>query len=152
MWSDTARALYQMSAALRCRPFKASLSPGLSSSGSRGLTRCVVVPRRNLPAKIGDVLTPEQYKEVEELGILVDKDDQVRLGQTVAQVTTLAFKPSEINARSNKESSFVVDPRVACTCFAGGADADLHKAAVGPAHCVCRDHPAHWLRAEVPGG
>ncbi|KAG2483092.1 hypothetical protein HYH03_018030 [Edaphochlamys debaryana] len=31
---------------------------------------------RNLPKKIGDVLTPEQYKECEELGILVDKDDQ----------------------------------------------------------------------------
>ncbi|CAL5218591.1 g286 [Coccomyxa viridis] len=31
---------------------------------------------RNLPEKIGDVLTPEQYKEVKELGILVDKDDQ----------------------------------------------------------------------------
>ena len=32
---------------------------------------------RNLPEKIGDVLTPEQYQEVEELGLLVDKDDQV---------------------------------------------------------------------------
>ncbi len=32
---------------------------------------------RNLPEKIGDVLTAEQYKEVKELGILVDKDDQV---------------------------------------------------------------------------
>lgn len=29
-----------------------------------------------LPEKIGDILTPEQYKEVEELGLLVDKDDQ----------------------------------------------------------------------------
>lgn len=33
---------------------------------------------RNLPAKIGDILTPAQYAEVEELGMLVDKDDQVR--------------------------------------------------------------------------
>ena len=32
---------------------------------------------RNLPEKIGDVLTPEQYEEVKELGLLVDKDDQV---------------------------------------------------------------------------
>lgn len=32
---------------------------------------------RKLPEKIGDVLTPEQYKEVKELGLLVDKDDQV---------------------------------------------------------------------------
>ena len=31
---------------------------------------------KNLPNKIGDVLTPEQYKQCEELGILVDKDDQ----------------------------------------------------------------------------
>lgn len=34
---------------------------------------------RNLPAKIGDVLTAEQYREVEELGLLVDRDDQVCL-------------------------------------------------------------------------
>ncbi len=33
---------------------------------------------RRLPDKIGDALTPEQYKEIEELGILADKDDQVR--------------------------------------------------------------------------
>lgn len=32
---------------------------------------------RNLPEKIGDVLTEEQYREVKELGLLVDKDDQV---------------------------------------------------------------------------
>ncbi|KAK9818981.1 hypothetical protein WJX81_007343 [Elliptochloris bilobata] len=31
---------------------------------------------RNLPEKIGDALTAKQYKEAEELGILVDKDDQ----------------------------------------------------------------------------
>jgi 4-hydroxyphenylpyruvate dioxygenase len=31
---------------------------------------------RKLPQKIGDVLSPQQYKEVEELGLLVDKDDQ----------------------------------------------------------------------------
>lgn len=31
---------------------------------------------RNLPQKIGNALTEEQYKEVKELGILVDRDDQ----------------------------------------------------------------------------
>ena len=31
---------------------------------------------RELPSRIGDVLTREQYAECEELGILVDKDDQ----------------------------------------------------------------------------
>jgi len=31
---------------------------------------------RELPAKIGDSLTPQQYQEVERLGALVDKDDQ----------------------------------------------------------------------------
>ena len=36
------------------------------------------VASRQLPEKIGDVLTAEQYKAVEELGILVDKDDQVQ--------------------------------------------------------------------------
>ena len=30
-----------------------------------------------LPAKIGNVLTAEEYKMVEEMGILVDKDEQV---------------------------------------------------------------------------
>ena len=33
--------------------------------------------RRGLPEKIGDILTSEQYAEVKELGLLVDKDDQV---------------------------------------------------------------------------
>ena len=32
----------------------------------------------NLPTKIGSALTKEQYAEAEELGMLVDKDDQVR--------------------------------------------------------------------------
>jgi hypothetical protein len=31
---------------------------------------------RSLPDKIGDALTPAQYREAEELGILADKDDQ----------------------------------------------------------------------------
>ena len=31
---------------------------------------------RSLPQKIGNALTEEQYKEVKELGILVDRDDQ----------------------------------------------------------------------------
>ena len=36
-----------------------------------GLLAC-----RNLPAKIGDALTAEEYRQVKELGLLVDKDDQ----------------------------------------------------------------------------
>lgn len=35
----------------------------------------------NLPNRIGDVLSPEQYKRVEELGLLADKDDQGTLLQ-----------------------------------------------------------------------
>lgn len=31
---------------------------------------------KKLPLKVGDVLTREEYKEVEELGLLADKDDQ----------------------------------------------------------------------------
>ena len=34
---------------------------------------------RKLPEKIGDALTPQQYRDIEELGILADKDDQVLL-------------------------------------------------------------------------
>ena len=40
---------------------------------------------RNLPSKVGDVLTPEQYKEVRELGILVDEDDQVGAALGIGQ-------------------------------------------------------------------
>lgn len=36
---------------------------------------------RTMPDRIGDSLTPEQYKMVQELGILVDKDDQGLLMQ-----------------------------------------------------------------------
>lgn len=36
---------------------------------------------RNLYKKVGDTLTPEQYKKVEELGILVDKDEEGTLLQ-----------------------------------------------------------------------
>ena len=38
---------------------------------------------RKLPAKIGNALTAKQYKEAEELGILVDKDDQARPANVV---------------------------------------------------------------------
>ncbi|CAK4066295.1 unnamed protein product [Aphanomyces euteiches] len=31
---------------------------------------------KNLPNKIGDVFTPAQYEQIEQLGLLVDKDDQ----------------------------------------------------------------------------
>lgn len=40
---------------------------------------------RNLPARIGDVLTREQYEMVEELGLLADKDDQGVLLQIFTQ-------------------------------------------------------------------
>jgi len=40
---------------------------------------------RNLYNKVGDILTLEQYKEVEELGILVDRDDQGVLLQIFTQ-------------------------------------------------------------------
>lgn len=32
---------------------------------------------RKLPEKMGDALTEQQYRDIEELGILADKDDQV---------------------------------------------------------------------------
>ncbi len=34
--------------------------------------------RRKLPAKFGELLSEEQLKEIEELGLLADLDDQVR--------------------------------------------------------------------------
>ena len=30
----------------------------------------------NLPSRLGNAFTPEQYREIEELGLLADKDDQ----------------------------------------------------------------------------
>ena len=36
---------------------------------------------RGLPEKFGDLLSEEQYKEIEELGLLADLDDQVSLLQ-----------------------------------------------------------------------
>ncbi len=42
-----------------------------------------VLACRNLPAKIGDALTAEEYRQVKELGLLVDKDDQARATQQV---------------------------------------------------------------------
>jgi len=36
---------------------------------------------KNLPEKIGDILTKEQYEEIEKLGLLADKDDQGTLLQ-----------------------------------------------------------------------
>ena len=38
-----------------------------------------MVPHRKLPAKFGGLLSEEQLKEIEELGLLADLDDQVRL-------------------------------------------------------------------------
>jgi hypothetical protein len=35
-------------------------------------------PRRRLQEKVGDALSAAQYAEAEELGILVDRDDQAR--------------------------------------------------------------------------
>ena len=52
-----------------CIPKVCASASGSSPEGVPG--RC-----RKLPAKIGDALTPQQYKEAKELGILVDKDDQ----------------------------------------------------------------------------
>lgn len=40
---------------------------------------------KKLPGKIGDSLTPEQYKEIEELGLLADRDDQGVLLQIFTQ-------------------------------------------------------------------
>jgi len=45
--------------------------------GRLEVARCCLLFCRKLPEKIGDVLTPEQYREVKELGLLVDRDDQV---------------------------------------------------------------------------
>lgn len=45
-----------------------------------GVGLCLVRPGeqyyRDLPGRIGDGLTAEQYRRVEELGLLADKDDQ----------------------------------------------------------------------------
>lgn len=47
---------------------------------------------RALPARIGDALSPEQYKAIEDLGILADKDDQVT-GRLLREKLDIHHKP-----------------------------------------------------------
>ena len=80
---------------------------------------------RTLPDRIGDVLTKEQLAEVEELGLLVDKDDQGVLLQIftkpISDRPTLFFEiiqrvgcevPAKVTGPSGQE--------VATTIQAGG--------------------------------
>jgi hypothetical protein len=48
---------------------------------------------RSLRSRIGDVLAAEQYRQVEELGILVDRDDQVRRREGEGGDTGSAARP-----------------------------------------------------------
>lgn len=55
--------------------------------------------RRKLPAKVGGALTAQQYREAEELGILVDKDDQARPASGLGlgfRVVTLGLPPERL--------------------------------------------------------
>ena len=66
---------------------------------------------RRLPAKVGDALTAEEYRRVEELGILVDKDDQ----GVLLQIFT---KPL-----GDRPTIFVeIIQRLGCALGAGGAE------------------------------
>lgn len=58
--------------------------------------------RRKLPAKIGDLLTPQQYVDLEELGILADKDDQVSVNPTKSLSVSLYAVCSPIRGHSSE--------------------------------------------------
>eukprot|EP01087_Luapelamoeba_hula_P004164 TRINITY_DN14114_c0_g1_i1.p1 TRINITY_DN14114_c0_g1~~TRINITY_DN14114_c0_g1_i1.p1 ORF type:complete len:430 (-),score=65.31 TRINITY_DN14114_c0_g1_i1:56-1345(-) len=82
---------------------------------------------RNLPNKVGDSLTAEELKQVEELGLLVDKDDQGVLIQIFT--TPIADRPTvflEIIQRVGcMESEAVQTP--GCGGFGKGNFSELFK-------------------------
>jgi len=85
---------------------------------------------KNLPNKIGDSLTPEQYKEVEELGLLVDKDDQGVLLQIftkpIGDRPTIFFEIIErVGCMIKKEE--VVYQAAGCGGFGKGNFSELFK-------------------------
>lgn len=89
---------------------------------------------RKLPDKIGDALTPQQYEEIEQLGILADKDDQVcesAMWCIVYIATALVFTH---------------------TTTAGGVAADFHAPCGRPPHYIPRNHSARGLRASCCWG
>lgn len=60
---------------------------------------------RTLPSRIGDALSPEQYKAIEELGILADKDDQV--GHSFLKIHT---RPQTLHHGTGGASAGVYTP------------------------------------------
>lgn len=102
--------------------------------------------------QIGDVLTAEQYREVEELGILVDRDDQgvllqVRWGQQLTGTCTVtepqvegggagAGPDTRAGGSSGKQEllGFVSSPAGSRACVVGGGGGH----AASPDEVVCR--------------
>lgn len=75
---------------------------------------------KSLPAKIGDALSPQQYKDIEELGILADKDDQGILLQIFS-------KPL-----SDRPTVFVeIIQRIGCERQVPGSDGTTHTEQAG---------------------
>eukprot|EP00736_Rhodelphis_marinus_P006274 Rmarinus@m.4843 len=87
---------------------------------------------KNLPNKIGDVLTPEMYKEVEELGLLVDKDDQGVLVQVFTK--PLGDRPTifveiiqRIGCMHEDKATGKVEQSAGCGGFGKGNFGELFK-------------------------
>lgn len=96
-------------------------------------------PCRSLRERIGDVLTEQQLKEVEELGLLVDKDDQGVLLQIftkpISDRPTLFFEiiqrvgcemPKKVQSPEGKEIQITVQAG-GCGGFGKGNFKELFK-------------------------
>jgi hypothetical protein len=62
---------------------RGAVSPGCTATCLPRLD-CVALPCRELPGRVGDVLTQEQYAMVEELGVMVDRSGDGTLLQARA--------------------------------------------------------------------
>ncbi len=87
---------------------------------------------KNLPEKIGDILTPEQYKELEELGLLADKDDQGVLLQIFTKPTgdrpTFFFEIIQrIGCMEKDEETQEIVQKGGCGGFGKGNFSELFK-------------------------
>ena len=88
---------------------------------------------RNLPGRLGDLLTADQYKELEELGILADADDEGVLLQIftkpIGDRPTFFFEIIQrLGCRYTDEETNEVKERFGCGGFGQGNFRELFKA------------------------
>ena len=109
-----------------------------------------------IPGRIGEgTLTPEQLKELEELGLLADRDDQGVLLQVFTK--PLGMHPCPPSFTSTRLSYYYYDNedhpnttvplsfRIMYTTLF--CTVTTHPSYRRSSHHLHRDHPTHWLRS-----